>query len=78
MTMDTTNLNTFIDTFYPAHTAYQIYNEGIINSYELSNELDLILETLFYVDIINKTEYLTLSSEKRELIKRLPYEATNV
>lgn len=78
MTMNATNINTFIETFNPAITAYQLYKEGINNSYELSGELDLILETLFYAGIINKTEYLKLNNEKRELIKRLPYEVTNV
>ena len=75
--MDTTNINTFISTFIPANSAYHLYNEGLINSVELSGRLDLIITTLFFSFIISDKTYHRLEAEMREFTDSLDYQVEN-
>lgn len=78
--MDTTNIKTFIDTFIPADSAYYLYNEGVINSVELSSRLDIIITTLMFSNTISTDDYLRLEKEMYEFTDSLNYqvEITNV
>ena len=78
--MDTTNIKTFIDTFYPAYSTYHLYNEGLINSVELNSRLDLIITALMFSFIISGNTYHRLEAEMREFTDSLDYqvEITNV
>ena len=75
--MDTTSIKTFIDTFYPANSAYHLYNEGLINSVELNSRLDLILTTLWFSFVMSQKTHHRLEAEMREFTDSLEYQVEN-
>ena len=76
--MDTTNLNTFINTFIPADSAHNLYLKGLITSLELLTRLTIILDTMFFTFNLTSEEYSRLLRGTTEYTNNIPFKITNV